>query len=269
MSRKRPVMVAMGIVAVGLMAAARPVRREWRVLVATAMRALTGDGSVVVVLGDSNTCGWGWGCEHDAFYWPARRVSPGGWRMDNMALPGMGASEHYVCSNDSRHACTTHVECGADNTCVAGTLADGLPGSGSWRVDRIVAKYRPARRHSCILAALGAAPQLVLALGTNDVPTHPAIIIGQRVLTLYDRARAGLPCFEVYLATLPPRDGLDPRTVRHANATIRAGMEARGAVGRIVPFDEQTTDDLGADGVHMDAAGQEHRAALAFAALGW
>src|SRR5204863_7638137 len=110
---------------------------------------------------------------------------------------------------------------------------------------------------------------ILLAFSTDYGTTHPAIIIVQLVLTLYYRARAGLPCFEVYLATLPPRDGLDPRTVRHANATIRAGMEARGAVGRIVPFDEQTTDDLGADGVHMDAAGQEHRAALAFAALGW
>jgi hypothetical protein len=57
--------------------------------------------------------------------------------------------------------------------------------------------------------------------------------------------------------------------VQQVNATIRSGMEARGAVARIVPFDQQTTDDLGPDGVHMEEAGQEHRAALAFPVLGW
>jgi len=267
--RTRLVMVAMVIVLAGLVAGRRLLRREWRALVATAVRALTGDGSVVVVLGDSNSCGWGSGCDHNTYFWPGRRALPGGWRMDNTALPGMGASEHYVCSKDSHHACRTHAECGADDTCIAGTLADGLPGSGSWRVDRIIAKYAPARRHSCTLAALGAAPQLVLALGTIDIVASPGALVGQRVLMLYDRARAGLPCFDVYLATLPPRGRDDQTAVQQANATIRNGMEARGTVARIVPFDQQTTDDLGPDGVHMAAAGQEHRASLAFAALGW
>jgi len=245
------------------------VRREWRAVVATAVRTLTGEGSVVVVVGDSNSCGWAQGCEHDAYFWPDRRRLPGGWRLENTSLPGMGASEHYVCANNPRHRCSTHAECGDDDTCVAGTLSDGLPASGGWRLDRILAKYATERRHACILASLGAAPQLVLALGTNDVVLHSGAIVGQRVLTLYDHARAGLPCFEVYLATLPPRAQDDAETVQQANATIRTGMETRGAVRRIVPFDQQTTDDLGPDGVHMTAGGQEHRAALAFPVLGW
>ena len=268
------------MVVVGLLAAARlgpaaitamsrGARREWRALVATAARTLTGDGSVVVVLGDSNTCGWGWGCEHDTFYWPGRRALPAGWRVENVALPGMGASEHYVCSSNSRHSCSTHTECGADDTCIAGTLGDGLPQSGSWRVDRIIAKYAPQRRQTCVLASLGGASQLVLALGTNDILTYPGVMVGQRLLTLYDRARAGLPCFEVYVATLPPRAGIEPATVQQANDTIRIGMEARRGAARIVPFDQATTDDFGPDGVHMDSAGQEHRAALAFPVLGW
>jgi hypothetical protein len=268
LSPRHVVIVALVILVVALGATTR-LGREWRALVATAARVLTGEGSVVVVLGDSNSCGWNEGCAHDAYYWPDRRVLPGGWRMENASLPGMGASEHYVCANDNRHRCSTHAECGGDATCIAGTLGDGLSGSGAWRLDHIIAKYAPERRHACVLAWLGAAPQLVLALGTNDVVRYSGAIVGQRVLTLYDHARAALPCFQIYLAMLPPRGQDEPGTIQQANATIRSGMEARGAVSRIVPFDQQTTDDLGPDGVHMAAAGQEHRAQLAFAALGW
>ena len=269
MTRRHTAVIAVVIVVVALGARTRLGRREWRALVATAGRVLSGEGSVVVVLGDSNSCGWDQGCEHAAYFWPQRRLLPGGWRMENASLPGMGASENYVCSNNNRHRCSTHAECGADDTCIAATLGDGLPASGAWRLDHIIAKYALEQRHTCVLASLGAAPQLVLALGTNDVVRYPGAIVGQRVLTLYDHARAGLPCFQIYLATLPPRGRDDPAPIQQANATIRSGMESRGAVRRIVPFDQQTTDDLGPDGVHMAPAGQEHRAQLAFAALGW
>jgi hypothetical protein len=264
-------LVAVALVAgVRVLAGRRPeVRRAWRVVAAVAVRLVTGEGSVLVTLGDSNTCGWAHGCEHDAFFWPGRRTLPAGWRLDNVARPGLTAAERRACSNDILKPCDADAQCGKDGTCVAGTAADGEPQSGVWRMEQVIARYVPENRHACLLAKLGAAPQLLIALGTNDVVEVSGLTVAQRVLALYDRAHAALPCFELYVATLPPRRDANPEAVRQANVGIRVGMQMHGAGARVVPFDRQTPDELRPDGVHMTVDGQEHRAELAYTALGW
>src|SRR5207245_45365 len=132
---------------------------------------------------------------------------------------------------------------------------DGLPGFGAWRLERIVERYASWNRRACTLAALGAAPQLVIALGTNDITDIRGDIVAEQLLWLYDRAHAALPCFEIYVATVPLRRNATPFAIAQVNARLRTGMQRRGAGVRVIAFDEQTADDLGADGIHMSDDG--------------
>jgi hypothetical protein len=245
------------------------IRRPRRTIVGSGLRLFGGDDAALVVLGDSNSCRWATGCADDHFAWPGRRALPPGWHVDNVSVPGMTATDQHVCSSNRFELCDVDAQCGQGGKCLAVQLADGLPASGAWRLERLIERYVSWNRRACVLAALGGAPQLVIALGTNDVEGTAGAVVAEQMLWLYDRAHGALPCFEVYVATLPPRRNVTPFAIERVNARVRAGMQRRGVGARVIAFDEVAADDLGTDGIHMSDPGQEHRAALAFAVLGW
>ena len=198
--------------------------------------------SKVVVLGDSNTCGSYAGCvTGDTAFWPARLTAlpawPPGWLVENDGYLGMTAGDY------------------------AGTLGDGQPGSGMWRLEQLIAAH--ADFDSCAQPP-GLHPKFVIALGTNDVAVRGAtgFGVGSKVLMLYERA-IQVPCVDVYVATIPPRVGIDPNLIALANVTIQMRVPA----DRIIPFGTEPVSDLGPGGVHMTPDGQAHRAALAFPVL--
>ncbi len=238
-------------------------------LLATMALALVGCGGCkVIVLGDSNSCAWI--CVGNTFYWPGRHRLPLPFVLDNQSKPGMAAGAYKFCSNNPLKPCTSAAQCGADATCNENLLRDGLPGSGMWRLEQVIAAYAEHGNHACFLASLRIAPKLVVALGTNDLGTGEnltGLVVGQTVLALYDRAHQAQPCVDIYVATIPLRIGIDPLKIQQANATIQIGMLQRGADARVIPFGTQPTSDLGPDGVHMTGPAQEHRWQLAFPVL--
>ncbi len=214
-------------------------------LVALFLAVMT-SGCVVVVLGDSNSCMWpDTGCAvRDSGAWPTYMTSRDDWPLwtvKNRALPSMTAGNY------------------------GGMLTNGEPSWGKWHLERLI---RDDLADACtpidaLFGPIVVRRKLVIALGTNDLPPRNTPTgAGLAVRALYDRA-IQVPCVDVYVATVPPRWGVAHSDVDQVNALIRMRVPAN----RIVPFGDVPIEDLLPESPHFTVAGQEHRAALAFAAL--
>ena len=202
-------------------------------------------GCEVVTFGDSNTCGWLTGCAGDRFYWPERMAAdprwPLGWSVVNRGIPGMSAGDYGV------------------------ELQNGEPTYAGFHLDRVL---DTDLAHACVpIWRLFARRKLVLAVGTNDLraghPTPDGIAL--KIGALRDRVLRAKPCLDVYVATIPPRQGVDEAFRARVNEALGRHVPPE----RLVPFGDPPGGPvaLAADGVHLTAAGHDVRAHVALAVL--
>ena len=215
--------------------------------------------STLYILGDSNSCAQDDGCVTTTRWWPERMRVPAPFVIENHSRGGLTAGDYLVCEHYRTQRCTREADC-PDGPCGPCIATDGRGASGPWRLAQLL-------EHVVGPDACGRSvpPKLVIALGTNDlmpVPSTPEVV-PRLIFALYDRAHAAEPCFEIYVATLPPRRGIAPVLVSVTNENIRKEMQERGVEQRVIPFDLVDEEDMSPDGVHFLDAGQAHRAALA------
>jgi lysophospholipase L1-like esterase len=172
-----------------------------------------------------------------------------GWYVENRGVAGMSAGR--LVRRDGRERILS---------------ATGDPGHAGFHLERLLAEDRLATICRW-LPASALAPRLVIAVGTNDVGTHPVWVVLDDILALQRRAEEVAPCVRVYVATIPPQFHFGWK--HEAQRVLLNGlMRARVPADRLVEFDQGfVRGDFNPDGIHANLYGQRKRAEAALRVL--